>query len=247
LQELIETCNAIENRRFNPFLLDVAEALRILRLHMNDWSDLSDHLLDMRALAGLARVVGLQSANLRFQSSTLYVDPSILTDKVKGLTRDQLSSIFLLSWHPIVELEQLTIPTAKEAFDYWNDMLPFSERWRRFQPGPLALPIASDAEELQRLGVLADKAFNKRLDEFWQQLRDRAGTDGRIGYWTFVKGRDRTETVVRAQLTSFLISYGYSTLETHDEQLVLVPKNEPSIRKESTPVSLPIPIPREMS
>src|SRR5215467_11135268 len=107
LLELIETSNAIENRRFNPFLLDIAEALRILRSHMNDWSDLADHLLDMKALAGLARVVGLQSANLRFQSSTLYMAPSMLRDKLKGLTRDQLSEIFLLSWHPIVELEQL--------------------------------------------------------------------------------------------------------------------------------------------
>ncbi len=214
---------------------------------MGDWSDLADHLLDMKALAGLARVVGLQSANLRFQSSTLYVDPSMLRDKLKGLTRDQLSEIFLLSWHPIVELEQLTVPSAKEALDYWDNMLPFSERWRRFQPGPLAHPTSSDAEELQRLGVLADKAFNQKLEEFWQQLRKRAGTNGKIGYWTFIKGSDRTDTVARAQLTSFLISYGYSTLETHDTQLFLVPKNEPSIRKESTPVSLPIPIPREMS
>ncbi len=242
---MIETCNSIENRRFNPFLLDVAEALRILRQHLDEWSELEDHLLDMRALASLARVVGLQSANLRFQSSTLYVDPSQLREKLRGLSRDQLGEIFLLSWHPIVELEQLTVPTTREALHYWREMAPFSERWKKFQPGPMAFPGTTEADELHRLGMLADKAFGERLDEFWQELREKAGEKGKISYWSFIKGRNRTDTVARAQLTSFLVSYGYSTLETQDRQLVLLPRSEPVIHKESTPVSFPIQIPRE--
>src|SRR6267143_297482 len=246
LKELIETCVAIENRRFNPFLLDISEALRILRLHAEEWTELGDHLLDMKALASLAKVVGLQSANLRFQSSTLYVDPSMLQEKLREMSRDQLAEFLLLSWHPIVEFEQLTIPTAKEALDYWTKMLPFFERWKRFQPGPMSLPLTTEAGELHRLGMIADKAFGKRLDDFWIELREMSGPKAKIDYWAFVKGQNRSETVSRAQLASFLVSYGYANLELERGQLVLAPKEQPSIRKEATPISFPIAIPREV-
>ena len=248
LRELIETCQAIENRRFNPFLLDIREALRILRQHSSQWSELPDHLLDMKALSNLARVVGLQSANLRFQSSTLYVDPSMLREKLQGVTRDQLAEILLLSWHPIVELEQLTVPTTKEALEYWKEMLPFSERWHKLQPGPMSLPTTTEAEELHRLGMLSDRAFSRKLDEFWDELKQMAGASGKIDYWIFVKGKTRSETVHRAQLASFLVTYGYATLDLNgDDRLLLIPKNEPNIRQEATPVSFPIPIPREVT
>src|SRR2546422_10023814 len=84
LKELIETCVAIENRKFNPFLLDISEALRILRLHAEEWTELGDHLLDMKDLESLAKVVGLQRANLRFQSNTTYVNPSLHKVEVRG-------------------------------------------------------------------------------------------------------------------------------------------------------------------
>ena len=74
LDDIIQTCNSIQNRQFNPFLLDVGEALGILRRHRDHLDSLQDHLLDMRAITGIARVVGLQSAQLRFQSSSLFVD-----------------------------------------------------------------------------------------------------------------------------------------------------------------------------
>ena len=246
LKELIETCVSIENRRFNPFLLDISEALRILRLHAEEWTEFGDHLLDMKALASLAKVVGLQSANLRFQSSTLYIDPSMLQEKLRGMSRDQLAGFLLLSWHPIVEFEQLTVPTTREALDYWTKMLPFFERWKRFRPGPISLPITTEAEELHRLGMIADKAFGKKLDESWIELKQMAGTKTKIDYWAFVKGQNRSETVSRAQLASFLVTYGYASLESEGRELTLAPKAQPSIRKEATPVSFPIAIPREV-
>ena len=85
LEELIQTCNSIENRQFNPFLLDVSEALRIIRRHAESWKTLQDNLLDMRAITSLARVVGLQSANLRFQSSALFVDPGMVKQKIQSM------------------------------------------------------------------------------------------------------------------------------------------------------------------
>ncbi len=130
LEELIQTCVSIENRQFNPFLLDISEALRIIRRHAGSWKTLGDNLLDMRAITSLARVVGLQSANLRFQSSSLFVDPEMVKQKLESMSREQLAGFLLLSWHPLVELEQLTGASTKEALDYWQRMLSFFERRR---------------------------------------------------------------------------------------------------------------------
>src|SRR5437867_12148602 len=86
LEELIQTCISIENRKFNPFLLDIAEALSIIRRHTNQLRTLEDHLLDILAITSVARGVGLQSAHLRFQSSSLFIDPIMVKLKLHSIS-----------------------------------------------------------------------------------------------------------------------------------------------------------------
>ena len=247
MEDIIQTCNSIENRKFNPFLLDVSEALGILRRHSEHLGSLEDHLLDMRALTGIARVVGLQSANLRFQSSSLYVDPEIAKRKVETLSRQQLSEFFLLSWHPIVELEQLTPATVKEALDYWEKLLSFFERRRRLEIGPLAMPGSAGLSDLSRAGLMEDKAFTMRLNDFWQELKQRAGPENGLEYWAFVRTPRFAETVTRAQFVSFLVSYGYATMEKKGKRILLFPREKPEPPTQGSPLSFPIAIPREAS
>ena len=245
LDELIQTCVSIENRQFNPFLLDISEALSILRRHSKDWKTLADNLLDMRAITGLARVVGLQSANLRFQSSSLFVDPGMVKQKVQSMSREQLAEYLLLSWHPVVELEQLTDASTKEALDYWQKMLSFFERRERLQAGPFAEPSTMETAELARLRIHEEKAFNQRLEELRQELKDKARENHRIEYWKFVRAGTFAQTVLRAQMVSFLISYGMAMLERKNEKMALIPRDPPFVRSEGSPLSLPIAIPQE--
>ncbi|HZY95397.1 MAG TPA: hypothetical protein VFE98_11180 [Candidatus Bathyarchaeia archaeon] len=245
LEELIETCTAIENRRFNPFLLDIGEALRIIRKNSKNWENLQDNLLDMRAITSLAKVVGLQSANLRFQSTSLFVDPAMLKQKIDAMSREQLAEYLLLSWHPVVELEQITEKSTKEAMEYWNQMLSFFERRRKLFPGAFEAPGSADSVELATLRILDEKAFSKRLEEFWKHLKERTLDNGRADYWNLVRGSDFAETVSRAQMVSFLVSYGMATLEKKREKLYIVAKDPPFASREGSPVSFPIPIPNE--
>lgn len=244
LEELIQTCVSIENRQFSPFLLDISEALRILRRHSKDWKTLQDNLLDMRAITSLARVVGLQSANLRFQSSSLFVDPGMVKQKIKTMSREQLAELLLLSWHPVVELEQLTDASTKEALDYWQKMLSFFERRKRLQAGPFAEPSSMDTPELARLRIHEEKAFNQRLEDLRREMKERADS-GQIEYWSFVKGTSFAQTVLRAQMVSFLVSYGMALLERTKEKMMLIPRDPPFVRTEGSPLSLPIAIPQE--
>jgi hypothetical protein len=246
LEELIQTCNSIENRQFNPFLLDVSEALRIIRRNAGNWQSLQDNLLDMRAITSLARVVGLQSANLRFQSSSLFVDPGMVKQKIGSMSREQLAELFLLSWHPVVELEQLTDASTKEALDYWQQMRSFFERRKRLAAGPFQAPGSMDSPELAKLKVLEEKAFTKLLEELRMEMKEKAGDEKRIEYWSFVRTSKFAQTVLRAQMVSFLVSYGMAALERKRENMFLIPREPPFASRQGSPLSLPITITQEV-
>ncbi len=246
LEELIQTCNSIENRQFNPFLLDVSEALSIIRRHAESWQTLPDNLLDMRAITSLARVVGLQSANLRFQSSSLFVDPGMVKQKIGSMSREQLAELFLLSWHPVVELEQLTDASTKEAMDYWQQMLSFFERRKRLAAGPFQTPGSMDSPELTRMKVLEEKAFTRRLEELRIELKEKARDEKRIEYWSFVRTNDFAHTVLRAQMVSFLLSYGMAALDRRKDKMFLIPRDPPFASRQGSPLSYPITITQEV-
>jgi hypothetical protein len=161
------------------------------------------------------------------------------------MSREQLAEFLLLSWHPVVELEQLTNASTKEALDYWQKMLSFFERRRRLQPGPFDSPGSMDTPELSRMRVLEEKAFTKRLEELRREMKERVGEEGRIEYWSFVRTAKFSETVLRAQMVSFLISYGMATLERKREKMFLIPRSPPFAPRQGSPLSVPIPITKE--
>ena len=245
LEDIIQTCNSIQSRQFNPFLLDIAEALSIIRRHSNQLRTLEDHLLDMRAITSVARVVGLQSAHLRFQSSSLFIDPSMAKQKLDSLSREQLADFLLLSWHPIVELEQLTLASTKEAKEFWERMLSFFERRKRLHLGPFDNPEATNLGELAKMRIVEEKAYTRKMQDLWNELKKRTGEDETVDYWNFIKASDFAQTVARAQLVSFLVSYGYANLQRKGNTMFLVPKAKPDPHPEGSSLSFPIPITKE--
>ena len=94
--------------------------------------------------------------------------------------------------------------------------------------------------------VHEEKAFSRRLEELRQEMKERAGDAGRIDYWTFVKSDSFAQTVLRAQMTSFLVSYGMALLYKKDEKITLIPQDPPFLSAKGSPLSLPIPIPQEV-
>ncbi len=76
--------------------------------------------------------------------------------------------------------------------------------------------VFATREELVKQRVLSDKEFSEELDNYWQELKNcvaNKGQDGKIRYWDFIGADSYEETVQRAFLTSFLVTYGYATLE----------------------------------
>jgi hypothetical protein len=245
LKEIIETCDAISERKFNPFFLDVKLGVETLRRYFPFWEEFNDHCLDAHTINRLSEVVRLQNTQLRFQSSALYTDPEFLTRKIERMSEKRLSEVFLQSWHPVAELEQLTSEAVALALNYWNLLLPIEERWKRREYLRGKDPGKADEGTLSGLGIHGEE-FGKQITTLWQELRSLHDSEKKpVEYWTFVRRPDYQETVRRAYLVSFLVTYGYAKLQSEENQLVLVPYEKPAEKTAPGAISFPIPIPKE--
>lgn len=245
LREIIETCDAISERKFNPFFMDVKLGIGILRQYFPEWESFNDHCLDAHTLNMLSEVVRLQNTQLKFQSSALYAEPEFIVRKVERMSEKRLAEVFLQSWHPLTELEQLTNETVSGALEYWNLLRPIQERWKRRDYSRGKNPETADTSTLTGLGIHGEE-FGKKLTKLWEELRAVHGKDQKaVSYWKFVRGPSYGETVEKAYFVSFLVTYGYAELHAEGEQLLLVPNDQPSKKPIPDGVSFPIPIPKE--
>jgi len=217
LQRIIELCKSVEDRSLDPFLVDVDEIISTIKEYFPEWEIPEDLCLDAETIHRLASVIKLQSEWVKHRSTSLYTDPFLLKEKLTHVATEEIVEIFLMAWHPIIELEQISLHSLAEATRYWESLLPLKERWKEFRPAEVETGIAT-REELVKQRILRDKAFSEELEKFWQELKNQVkekGEDGKIRYWDFIGAETYEETVQRAFMTSFLVTYGYATLETH--------------------------------
>jgi hypothetical protein len=245
LKEVIETCDAIERRKFNPFFLDVKLGVQTLREYFPLWEEFQDNCLDAHALNRLSEVVRLQNTQLKFQSSALYAEPEFVAKKFQRMSEKRLAEVFLQSWHPITELEQLTNEAVSAGLDYWNLLLPIQERWKRRDYSRGKNPESADSSTLAGLGIHGEE-FQARLITLWKELmRLHKVENGPIDYWKFVKVTNHQETVQRAYFVSFLVTYGFASMQLEGERIMLLPIEQPINKPAEGGVSVPIAIPSE--
>jgi len=202
----------VEEGIVDPFLVDVDDIIAIVQEYFVEWSIPEELCLDSEVINRLSSVIRLQSDWIKHRSTSLYTDPFLLEDKIRRLPSKELAEIFLKTWNPIVEKEQLSIPSIKEAIEYWQKLIPLKERWPQFTPSKIEFGFTS-REELIEERLLSDETFNGELEEFWRELKERVNENGKIQYWKFISEDSYSETVDRAYKTSFLVTYGYATLE----------------------------------
>jgi hypothetical protein len=250
LQRIIEMCESVEGRSLDPFLLDVDEVIGVIKEYFPEWELPEDLCLDAETIHRLASVIKLQGEWVRHRSTSLYTDPFLLEEKLTRMSKEGMVNIFLEAWHPIVELEQISLHSLVEAIKYWKSLLPLSERWKEFSPEKIEAGLAT-REELIKQRILLDKAFSEELENFWEKLRREVkekGEDGKIRYWDFIGAETYEETVHKAFMISFLVTYGYATLEIHplEEEMFIKPYEKPLTKiGEKQLVSIPIAITAE--
>ena len=245
LERIIEMCIAIENHAVDPFTLNVDEIIKVIREYFPNWENPDELKLDAEALHHLASVIKMQSEWVKQRSSSLYTDPFLLEEKIRQTGKQGMVEVFLGAWSPLVEFEQLSLHSLAQGLLYWEALTPMGDRWKDIDVSEVAMGSVS-REELVKQRVLSDKAFSEELECYWQELKNKVaekGLDGKIAYWDFIGADTYEETVQRAFLTSFLVTYGYATLEIDrlEETIFILPYDKP--RKEAlTEQSTSVPI-----
>jgi hypothetical protein len=245
LSHIIETCKSVEERSLDPFLIDVKDDINAVKEYFPEWTIAEDLCLDAETIHHLASVIKLQGEWVRHRSTSLYTDPFLLEEKLRSLSKDEIVGTFTQAWHPIIELEQISVHSLAEAMGYWINLLPIDERWREKPPTEVQTGSTS-REELLKEQILLGKAFSEELESFWRELQglvQEKGENGRILYWSFVGRETYEETVQRAFMTSFLVTYGYATLEIYplEEEIFIRPYKKPETEiSKNQLVSIPI-------
>jgi len=242
LQRIIGLCESVEERGLDPFTVNINDLLVLVREYFPEWESIDEYSLDSEAVNRLASVIKLQSDWVRHRSTSLYTDPFLIEEKLRNLSRENLASLFLRAWHPIIELEQISSYSLNEAIKYWQSLLPLDERWKKIDALRTELGSAT-RDDLIAQRIMAEQAFTEELEALWLELRQRVGDGTRIAYWDFVGAETYEETSKRAYMTSFLVTYGYATFEIHrlEEEIFIIPFSKPrSLVGKKQMVSIPV-------
>ena len=242
LQRVIELCKSVEDKGVDPFAVDVDHIIATLQNCFSDWESPEELARDAEAVQYLASVIQNQGNWVKHRSTSLYTDPFLIEEKIQRLKKEEIVTLFTKVWNPIIEQEQISIPSLAEAIKYWNELTPIDERWQRFDSAQVTTG-ATTREELIRQKILAEKTFFEQLEAFWAELKKKVGEKESILYWNFVGADTYSKTLDNAYMTSFLVTYGYATLKIDplEEEIFIIPFKEPrSGLSDKRMISVPI-------
>jgi len=244
LERVIDMMRGIEDHTVDPFLLNVDEIIRIVQEYFPEWDQPEELNLDAEAIHHLASVIKLQSEWVKQRSTSLYTDPFLLEERIIQKDKREMTELFLQAWHPIVEQEQVTLRSLADALRYWDALVPLRERWEQPAVTQVATGITS-REELTDQSILRDEAFSTEMDRYWNELKQKTqlkGKEGKLEYMDWVGADTYTETVQRVYITSFLVTYGYATLDVIplEDEIYIMPLWEPAAKQTRQAFSVPI-------
>lgn len=241
LESVISLCRMVQSGKIEPFDVDFDYIMSVIKKYYPKIKDVRGFCLDAQALKELSTVLESQNRWIAHQSTTLYKDPFMLNQQLMNMDIGSLAEAFLKSWHPIVEMEQMSSETLTGSLGYWGDLIPLDERWQ--EPGVEAKEtVYASINEAYRLGYIFEEGFSEIVEGLWKELGEKAGAGGTIDYWEWVGADTYDETIFRAYVTAFLVSYGYANIERKPllEETTITHLEEPRPNPEKDKMSVAV-------
>jgi hypothetical protein len=210
----------------DPFTIEVERYIKHLKDFLSQSSSTEDLVLDLEALEALSRVVEFQGRWVRDKSSKLYFDPLIIEAKVKSLSLSDLAHVLCQALRPTASARLISRVGFEEAAKYWVNLPPLRDRWGRLPLQIFAVESVS-VEDLIRERLALRGSFGEMVEEFWCRVKD-ASKGGKIYYWDFIRSNSFEESVLKAYMLSYLVSYGYVGLDYDPkvDDYVIIPYEE---------------------
>jgi hypothetical protein len=241
LARIINLAQSIRVRNEDPFMVDIPQKLQILKRILPKWKALDDLLMDAEALKELSVMVKLQSDWVKRRASGLYIDPFLVEVKIKLMSKEALASSLLAAWHPLISSEQITSKRLADAMDYWNVLLPLSQRMKELEEAREVEEKTLTISELIRLKFLSERVFNEEVSKLQAELKE-ATKNGPVDYWKFIMCDSYEESILRAYALSFLFSSGAANLAINPvEETMMVDapgESAPKRAGRSVPISV---------
>ena len=169
LESVIELCRMVQSGKIEPFDVDFDYIISVIKKYYPGIKDLEGLCLDARALKEISNVLESQNNWIAHQSTTLYKDPFMLNQSLMRMDIGALADAFLKSWHPVLEMEQMSSMTLAGSLSYWGGLIPIDERWSDEDVTPRETEYAS-MEEAARLGLIPEEGFIDIIEGFWREL-----------------------------------------------------------------------------
>ncbi|MBT3283753.1 hypothetical protein HN807_00980 [Candidatus Bathyarchaeota archaeon] len=240
LESVINLCLMVQSGKIEPFDIDFDYVMSVIKKNYPNLKNVQEFCLDAQALKELSNVLERQNQWIEHQSTTLYKDPFMLSQSLMGMDIGAIANAFLRSWHPLMEMEQISTKTLAGSLSYWGGLIPFDERWQDCLVEERETEYASMDEAIE-LGFIPGEGFTEVVENFWKELGERVGPGGIIEYWEWIGEETYEATVYRAYLTVFMVGYGYAN--AHWDRLMeenkiihnVEPRPDPGQQKVSIP------------
>ena len=240
LESVINLCLMVQSGKIEPFDIDFDYVMSVIKQHYPKIKNVKEFCLDAQALKELSNVLERQNKWIEHQSTTLYKDPFMLSQSLMGMDIGAIANAFLRSWHPLMEMEQISTKTLAGSLEYWGAVIPFDERWQDSLVEERETEYASMDEAIE-MGYIPEEGFTGVVEDFWKELGERVGPGGIIDYWEWIGAETYETTVYRAYLTVFMVGYGYAN--AHWDRLMeehkIIHNEEPRPDPGQQKVSLP--------